>query len=218
MPTTEQNVYLIQKKCGNATVQEILDALDEIQLIVYSQNCFQTTKIESTGMPPILTTTNNLYEYDCPADCRDTAAVFMESPVRGYSRVIGYEREYYFNNKRYVAVDGQGRQATLTDVAKFYFKDNPGTTTDKYYHLYYLRPTRITDISIELILPEEKHYLLRKAVIAMLTTEQYGESPLDATVIEKVAKEIRKSLNKGYGSSLGITPWQPEYLDYPGAR
>jgi hypothetical protein len=218
MPTTEENVYLIHRKCANATIPEIISAMDEVQLITYSQNCFQTTKIESTGLPPILATTNLVYEYNCPSDCRKTAAVFIESPTRGYSRVIGYEREYYFHNKRYVAVDGEGRSANINTVAKFYFKDNPGTTTDKYYHLYYLKPTRITDISIELTLPEETHYLLRKAVIAMFTTEEYGESPLDAAVIEKVAKKIRASLNSGYGSSLGITQWQPEYLDYPGAR
>jgi hypothetical protein len=218
MPTTQANVTMIQRRVSNASLQEIIDAFDEVQLIVYSQNCFQTQKILSTGMPPLLVTNDSVYEYDCPSDCRKTAAVFSESPAKGYSRNVGNERQYYYSNKSYVQADCEGRDANISSVAKIRFRSNPGTTTDKYHHLYYIKPTRITDISIELTLPEETHYLLRKGVVSMFTTEGYGESPYDSAVIEKVAKEIRKKLNSGMGSTSGLTPFQPQYLDYPGSR
>lgn len=217
MPTTTANIDLILRRVSNATRQEILDAMDEMQLIVYSQNSFQTLKIESTGLPPIIQTTQGQYEYDCPADCRVAAAVFALDPPLGYqrNRATGPRREYFFRNRAYVAIDAECRPASIDDVAKVYFREDPGTTTDKYYLPYYIQPTRLTDESIQLVLEEHTHYSLRQAVIAMFTSEQYGKSGFDDQVIERAAKKIRSQLNRGYGSSLGITPIQPEYRQYP---
>jgi hypothetical protein len=218
MPSTETNVELIQRRVSESTTQQILDALDEIQLIVYSQDCFQTQKIDSTGMPPFLETVEDVYEYDCPSDCRKTAAIFTEEPARGYSRISRNECEYSFNGKRYIMAQWEGRDATIETVSKVYFKQDPGTTDSIYYHLYYMKPARITNIEIQLVIPEEYHYLLRKAVISMLTTESYGDSAYDINAIENISKTIRAKLNSGYGSVLGQAIIQPEHLDYPGIR
>jgi hypothetical protein len=218
MPTTEANVALIQKRASEATTQEILDVLDEVQLIAYSANCFQTQKIESTGMPPLLVTTSGIMAYTCPIDCRSTACVFSETPERGYSRITSDERSYYFSNKKYVAADIEARDANISDLATIKFHVDPGTTTDKYYHLYYVKPIRLTSIDIELTLPEETHWLLRKAVVALLTSDSYGDSQYELKMIDEVAKRIRSKLNAGTGSSSGIPAIQPEYLDYPGMK
>ena len=217
MPSTTYNIDRILKKVSDESRETIREVLDEIQLIVYSQDCLQTMKLTSTGMPPFIATQQGVYEYECPADCRKTASIFTLSPPKGYNRQrpVGPRKEYYFRNKGYYLLSAEGRDATLENAAKLYFHEDPGTTTEQYYHAYYIKPTRITDESIELTLPEEVHYLLRNAVVAMFTTEQYGQSAYDDAVIEKVARKIRNKLNGGYVGNAGMTPIQEEYQDYP---
>jgi hypothetical protein len=215
MPTTTYNIDRIIERVPEKSREAIRDTLDEIQLIVYSQDCLQTQKVLSTGMPPFITTVANTYEYDCPSDCRRTACVFsVEVPMtKSRSRPIGPRREYYFRNRGYYQVPVNSRDATYENAAKLFFQDNPGDTTSVYYHLYYIKPTRITSEEIQLTLPEETHYLLRKAVCSLFTTEDYGESGFDDDVIEKVARKIRNSLNRGYQSNVGMTPIPEEYQD-----
>lgn len=208
MPTTQQNIERILQRVPDQSPEVILDALNEIQTIVYSQNCLQTQKLESTGLPPFLATTDEVYEYDCPSDCRQTAAIFsLSSTIRRFNtRPIGPTRSYYFRNKGYALIGASSRDAYSGQVAKVFFEANPGTTTNVYYHLYYIKPTELSDVSVQLTIPEEMHWLLRKAVIAMFTTEEYGESAMDENTIERVARKIRNSLNRGYQSNVGQTP------------
>lgn len=217
MPTTQYNIERLLERLPDQSPEVLLTVLDEIQTIVYSQNCLQTQKIESTGLPPFLATTDGTYEYNCPADCRQTAAVFsLSSTIRRYdTRPVGPTRNYYFRNKGYALIGASSRDAYSGQVAKVFFEANPGTTTDVYYHLYYIKPTALSDVSVQLTIPEELHWLLRKAVIAMFTTEEYGESALDESTIERVARKIRNGLNRGYMSNVGQTPIQEEYqADY----
>lgn len=217
MPSTTYNVDRIIERCANYSRDTIRDVLNEIQLIVYSQDCFQTMKILSTGMPPYIVTTNNIFEYDCPSDCRRTDAIFTESvpATRSRTRPVGPRREYYFRNKGYYRVAASSRDALKNVLAKVIFQDNPGSTTDSFYHAYYIKATEITSEEIELILPEETHWQVRKAVIAMLTTDEYGESPFDEKTIEKVARKIRNSLNRGFQGNAGTTPIPEEYQNIP---
>lgn len=217
MPTTQYNIERLLERLPDQSPEVLLTVLDEIQTIVYSQNCLQTQKIESTGLPPFLATTDGVYEYNCPADCRQTAAIFsLSSTIRRYdTRPVGPTRNYYFRNKGYALIGASSRDAYSGQVARVFFEANPGTTTDVYYHLYYIRPTTLSDVSVQLTIPEELHWLLRKAVIAMFTTEEYGESALDESTIERVARKIRNGLNRGYMSNVGQTPIQEEYqADY----
>jgi len=215
MPTTQYNIDRIQERVTNRTRETIRDVLNEVQLIVYSQDCFQTQRINSDGMPPLLVTQDGVYQYDAPEECRRTESIFTLNPItRSRSRPVGPRREYYFRSKGYYGVPVATRDATLADpLCKIIFQDNPGETTENFYHLYYIKPTPILDESTQLTLPEETHYLLRKAVIAMFTTSDYGESSFDDSVIERVSKKIRNSLNRGKQGIAGRTPICAEYQD-----
>jgi hypothetical protein len=217
MPTTTSNIDKILRRCTEATREEIRDAIDEVQKIVYSQNSFQTMKIESTGMPPYLVTTQGVYEYDCPSDCRVAAAVFSIEQARGYqrSRVMGPRREYFYRGRGYVPANVEVRPATIENVAKVYFREDPGTTTEKYFLPYYIKPNDIGDENVQLVLPEHLHWRLREAVVAMLTSEEYGESERETKIMERTIKKIRGELNKGFGNIVGVTPIQPEYRSFP---
>lgn len=218
MPTTEYNVSMILRRLPNESPEFIVTVIDEIQQIVYSQECLQTQKIEDTGMPPLLTTVEGVYEYDCPADCRRTAAIFTTSTpnVHNRERPVGPRREYYFRNKRYYLLAAETRDANPNSVAKIYFQEDPGSTTDKYYHLYYIQPPVVSDISIQLTLPAHTHYILREAVVSMLTSDEYGKSSFDEAIMRKAVKKIRTELNRGYSGNTGITPIRVEDQEYDG--
>jgi len=214
MPSTVYNIDRIIERVPDQSRATILDVMDEIQTIIYSQDCLQTQKIESTGYPPYIVTTDGIYEYNCPSDCRRTAAVFTLNPRRrSRIRPIGPRREYYFRDRGYYKVNVRTKDANIDDLAVLWFDDDPGDTTETYYHLYYIKPTPLEDETINLTLPEEVHWLVRKAVIAMFTTEEYGDSAFDDNTIERVARKIRNSLNRGAQGVIGHTPVREELMD-----
>lgn len=212
MPTTEYNVDMIARRCSKETPEMILQILDEIQMIVYSQNCLQTLRLTSTGMPPFISTQQGVYEYTCPAECRSTSAIFTASTPRTFNRQrpVGPRREYYFRNKGYYLLSAESRDAE----GKIYFQEDPGTTTNQYYHLYHIKAIPLTNIDVQLTLPDEVHYLLRDAVISMITSDEYGKSNFDEAIFEKVARKIRNKLNNGYFGGLGKTPIPEEYQEF----
>jgi hypothetical protein len=217
MQTTEYNVDMIARRCSKETPEMILQILNEVQNIVYSQNCLQTTRITSTGMPPTITTQRGVFEYDAPAECRVTSAIFTSSLPRIFNRQkpVGPRREYYFRNKGYYLLSAETRYPTPNDpIGKIYFQEDPGDTTDQYYHLYHIRPAQLTSIDVQLTLPDEVHYLLREAVVSMITSDEYGKSNFDEAVFQKVAKKIRNSLNFGYFGNYGKTPLQEEFQEH----
>lgn len=214
MPTTIYNIDRIIESVPEMSRAVILDTMNEIQLIVYSQDCIQTQKIESTGYPPYIVTAAGVFEYDMPADCRRVNAVFTLNPMRrSRLRPIGPRREYYFRNRGFYKLNVRTKDANIDEVAKLWFDEDPGDTTDSYYLSYYIKPTPLTDESINLTIPEELHYLVRKGVIAMFNTEEYGVSNLDEAVIEKISRKIRNSMNRGAQGVLGFTPIMEEQMD-----
>jgi hypothetical protein len=221
MPTTAYNISMIQRRATNYSRPQILDILNEVQQIVYSQETEQTTYIDpATGMPPYIQTTEGVYTYDAPSNCRRTACVFSMSLPNSFSRTrpVGPRREYYFRNKGYykIAVASRDKQPDGT-LAQVIFQEDPGTTTDKYYHSYWLEFPELLDESQQLILPDHVHFYLRRAVIAMISNEEYGETGGDIMMIEEIAKKIRKELNRGEQSTLGQTPVMEEYQEFPDA-
>jgi hypothetical protein len=218
MGTTAYNVSMINRRCQKETPEMILQILDEVQKIVYSQECLQTLKLTPTGMPPFIATQKGVFEYDCPDDCRNTSAIFTlklpESHLR--SRPVGPRREYYFRKKGYYMMSAESRPATIETPAKIYFQEDPGDTTEAYYHLYHLKPITLSTMDVQLILPEECHFLLREAVISMITSDEYGKSQFDEAIMAKVARKIRNTLNKGFFSGYGRTPVREEDQEIDG--
>lgn len=205
MPSTEYNVDQIIRRFPKESPESILGVINEIQKLVCSQDSYQFEKIESTGMPPFLATTDGIYEYDCPVDCRRTIAVFTLNRNSGYKsqKSSGLNSEFSLRNRNYTKVAISTRAKTPRSVGKIYFQDNPGTTTNKYYHAYYTVPQDLTDISMQLLIPDEAHYILREGVIAMLTSDEYGKGQLDEAIMQKTIKKIRAVLNKGEGATVG---------------
>lgn len=220
MATTSYNISRILDRVTNYSREEVRDTLDEVQRIVYSVEAEQCFYIDATtGMPPILTTTDGQYQYNCPSNCRRTAVIFTESWPYPYSRTrpqFPWKR-YYFRGKGYYKVPVHSRDALPDNdqVGTVTFYVNPGDTTDKYYHLYWLNPTRISDETIELSIPPHVHWRVREVCIQLLSKEQHGETGMQEALIEKQIKKIRSELNAGAKILAGETPIRAVDQHYP---
>jgi hypothetical protein len=209
MPTTSFNVTLINAAVSNYSRQQVLEALDEMQKIVLGTNLEQMAVIDpATGMPPYLVTTALQRQYNCPDDCRETAAIFFERPTRQYSpsQNRAFYTEFIFRNATYWKVAARSTNRLVDQLATVTFIDDPGDTTNRYFHWYYPIAVTLTSETIQLIIPEEVHYLLRQGVIALLSTENYGETGFDTAVIEKIGRKIRSKMNKGTQARAERTP------------
>lgn len=206
---------MIKAAVDNFSRQQILDVLNEICLIAFQDNTMLVEKIDTaTGKPPLLTTVDGTFHYNCPSDCRETAAIFTET-VQNYSvlKQGGFNPEYVWRDKMYIRMPVKQISATRGALATITFNTNPGTTTDRYFHHYFIRHTPITDERIELPFPEELHYIIRTGVIQMLKGEAYSAGLGDIDPIQKIVSLIRSKINKGANARLYRTPVPTEYRD-----
>ncbi len=210
MPSTTYNVTMIQSACGNYSRQQILEVLNEVSLIAYQNNTMLVEKIDTaTGMPPLFTTIAGQRHYQCPVDCRETAAIFIENPMSYLpSQQRGVYGEYIWKQQRYYRVPIKQVSATRNGLATVTFVDDPGSTTDIFYHCYFVRHVPILSEFIELPFPEEVHYLIRDGVIQMLKGESYSAGMGNVGPIEQMVNRIRSKLNKGANARTYRTPIQ----------
>lgn len=220
MPTTAYNVDRIIDSTKQSSVEEVLNALNEIQSAVYSEDTEQVLKVNSAnGMPPYLETTDGQFQYDCPSDCRRTAMIFSESWPYPYSRtrVSLPDKTYYWKGRNYYTMPVSSTDALISadTLATVTFQLNPGTTTTKYYHAYYIKPTPITDISVELTIPDHMHWRLRQIVIKMLIADQSGAFDDFEKTMERQIRKIRSELNRGAQTITGKTPIREDEMEFP---
>lgn len=216
MPSTSYNVTMIEAAVKNYSRPQILDVLDEVQKIVLGDNLMQLAAISpATGMPPFLVTTAGQRQYDCPADCRETAAIFVAAPERVYTPAqnMAIYTEFIFRSTSYWKIAATSKNRLLDALATVTFIDDPGDSTDRYYHYYFTTAVSLTSEDIQLIIPEETHWLLRKGVIALLGSENYGETGLDVNIMEKIGRKIRSKMNNGTQARAERTPVQLSQRD-----
>jgi len=228
MPTTRQNVDWIKDRNSKYSPEQILEVLDEVHYRVRSLNIDYNYYLDSTtGMPPYLVTTNEKYSYDCPDNCRKTSRIFCwKERVGGqnpfYSRVFdnqnGNADLFNWRGREYIGLNCITQQdKTLRANAKVFFgaEYNPGDTTEKYFHLYWVVPQRIESVEDEMEIPEEFSFEIRQGVNSILSTEDYGETGFDDQVLDRIAKKIANGLEAGAPRKYSRTPWRREYRDFP---
>jgi hypothetical protein len=220
MPTTSYNVAQIKNVIGNYTTAQILDALNEVHQIVMSDNNEQNKKINpATGMPPYLVTTAGTRQYDCPADCREVSAIFCKKNFNSYNigsiNDINTINTYYnYRGTVFYRMAVTSTVALYNDLASVTFINDPGSTTDVYYLDYFVKPLIISSVSVQMKIPEEGHYLVRKLVIAMLSDENYGDTMAYIQLMSKLKQLVKNRLNRGVQAREGRAVIQPEYRDW----
>ena len=222
MPSTASMISKLERAVSNYSRIQLLDALNEVLTIVYSENMAQTYAIDTTtGQPPLLTTVAGTFEYDLPADCRELVAVVVDNGYPAVSGGDGYGasrinvgNDLIAFNRSWKVIPATSISATYSDVATVTFTNDPGDTTTVYYLLYHKKPSALDTEDDEIPLPEELHYLLRQAVLAMLNTENYGQTGFDNQVFDSAIKTIRNRMNRGSQSRIGRTGVRIEDMNF----
>ena len=206
----------MNRRVTNWTPQDLLFEANEIQKLIYAQSSAQIRVVDpATGMPPFLTTTVNVFEYDCPADCRRTIALFTRDIV-GSNRQNsndGY-RGFEFGKITYFTAPANFTDRTPGNLATITFTNDPGTTTSVYYHLYEAAPPELTGLNVPLFLPEKHHLKLVDGVLARVRSEKFGSESEWYNWEYNVMPKIINDMNQGNGANIGHTNTRMEYQYY----
>lgn len=230
MPTTRENVAWLHNRNPKFSAQQILEFLNEVHMKCVHQEIDQFLyRDPATGMPPFLQTTEGTRVYNCPSNCRKTSKIFVDLYCQKYHytsmynnrRVIDNVRleEFEWGGERFYylpwisqtdALVSAGVLATVTWGANY----DPGTTTNQYYHLFWIKCNQILTLDDEMQLPDELHFGIRKMVSAYMATEDYGESQSDEDVMIRIARDVRNRLDIGARGRVGRTQWQIKDRDW----
>lgn len=139
---TSAIVTLAQKQFPDWSRTMILEFLNELQRIVYTQNTVLPMRMydSTTGKDPILTTVSNTYSYDI-------------NTINGFPydawKICNVYKEDISESEDVTLFD-----STPNESAKVVFKENPSS---KYYVRCYKLPTQLTSETIQLSIPHGYH-------------------------------------------------------------
>lgn len=219
MSKTQAMISSIKRNADNFSRQQILDAINDVLVIVYGKNMAQTIALDDNGQPPVFATTQGVYKYTAPADCREIVAIGIDAGIttgvnyRYGIPIIGNGNDLQFANRIYRVCPVTSLSATPGTTASFKFADDPGTTTDLFHIVYYKLAPSIDTEAEELPLPEEVYYDFRKAVIAILNTTNYGDTNFDDSVLINTCEKIQQVMNRGTQSRVGKTGIQGQDIE-----
>lgn len=178
--TTKSMVSYIKRHAGNFTRDEVREFIDNVQEFILKKPGYQNMKLDGSneGLPPFIATQDNVFEYDCPADCWRTIRIFSRRLQRSFAarNYVTRNRKYYFSKESFTEQDVRSFDAREGVPARLVFHDNPGDSTDQFLHLYLTIPTPLLSDTIELTLPPQHHLPLRAGVLALIRSEEYGDS------------------------------------------
>jgi len=218
--TTKSLVTFIKRHASNFTRPEILDFMDTVHEFVLKKPVYQSMKLDGTneGLPPFIVTKDKQHEYDCPADCWRTIRIFARRLQRSFAarNYVTRNRKYYFSKETFTEIDVRSFDATEDTVGKLIFHDNPGDSTEQFFHLYLKKPAVLLSENIQLDLAPQHHVLFRNGVLALIRSEEYGDQKAWLGWIndgQSGAKYIWFQMNKGIQARLFRTIIREEFQE-----
>ena len=159
----------------------VLPYINEIHRYMVAHDSETNVYIDpATGLPPYLTTVDGTRQYTMADNVRKIASVFFDESVpMDYGDAVNYDNYgnyLWIKGTRYREVKAGSRPKNRSSNATITFQFNPGTTTDIYFTKYYIVPTEITSVSIDLDIPDEYHDLVVDGVVARIRAVQYGNN------------------------------------------
>lgn len=180
MYTTSQiveRVLLLASEFSAGGVRGVLPVVNEINHLMMGADIDDTVVIDAaTGTWPVLATTSGVFQYDCPDNCRKVADILISEENRSstynedfhYRQVVSHGQSYYSIRNVITRRRKTNQNATIT------FPANPGTTTDLYLLKYYVQPTTISSVNIQIDVPPDFHPLFIDGCVARIQPIQYG--------------------------------------------
>jgi len=182
--TTADLINWVMKRTGfQGTTEEVRVLINVAQNEIFSYNTYYNRKKPEPAC--LITTDAEILQY-----------VIDDPAVRQVSRVYYYDS---YGEKATVAVEST--QAIDTDDSvTIYFKQDPGTTTDKFYYEGYTWPTngQLTSSSVPMSIPEKVQTgLLFYMVSEMLEVDKDGRSIYNEEEKQKRLKDYFTFANQG---------------------
>lgn len=140
---TSAIITLAQKQFPDVSRVMLLEFLNEIQKMVYTQNAVSSMRMYSstTGKDPVLTTVDGTVSYDVSVSAGFEQNAWKICNV--YSEVIEESEDVLLFD------------ATPNSAAKIVFKENPGVA--QFYIRAYKFPTELSAESVQLTVPNGYH-------------------------------------------------------------
>ena len=179
----------------------ILPILDEVNRYMISRDAEVNIAINATtGQPPYLETTSGTRQYTLGGAVRKVASVYQLREEEGYTDTGFDDVNVYpyatWRGLEYYEIPITTRHRKRNSNAIVYFRDNPGTTTTRYFLKYYIEPTEIASENIDLDVTENYHHLVLDGILARIRQIEYGELDQWQTWRERVALEYLDELNE----------------------
>lgn len=218
---TREIVSWIHRRNPKYSPTEILEILNQVHQRCVEQEWDQFLyRDPSTGMPPFLTTVSGQFAYDCPVNCRKTsklAILIMNHDPRPFHHYPisnqPFAEHYQFNwagrkflELPYVYQYDANPEAGVLGKVYFGGKYDPGNTTNKYYHFFWVKANPILTLDDELQISDSNvHYMIMEAISAQISSEDYGASAENFAIIKKLIVDVGKSLNSGADGRRGLS-------------
>jgi hypothetical protein len=193
---TSALITLAQKQFPDWSRTMLLSLLNEIQQMVFTQNCTNQMRMydDATGKDPLLTTTSGTYEYTI-----DTTDGFDYDAWR-----VTDVYDIDINNTS--TIDWSAVDATSSVAAKVVFTNDPGVGT--YYIRAYRFPTELTTESVQLEVPSSYHIShLLEGLAGFIEVTRSGRSDRWEKFLQKTMPELVEKMNKGNTRS-SFTPYR----------
>lgn len=190
---TSALITLIQKQYPDVSRVIILELMNEIQKMIYTQNAVSSMKMidSTTGKDPVLTTVDGTYSYDI-----SVTAGFEQNAWR----VIDVYAEEISDPEDVNLLD-----ATPNDAAKVIFKDNPGN--GDYFIRAYRFPTEVSSESIQLTVPSAYHIShIFEGVCGFIEKLRSGKSERYDIFMKGLLPDMIKKLSDTKETSFFVTP------------
>lgn len=200
MPTTKWVVTRVVSltKWNRDGDRGVLPILDEIHRYMRSHDCETNLYIDpSTGFPPYLTTTAGTYQYSMEDTVRKIGRVFTAQTENGYDDVSQYRYLAYLG-EQYYEVPVTTRPRTRGTNAYLVFRDDPGTSTSKYFYERYDEPATISSESVNLEVEEQFHDLVVDGCVARIREYEYGDNAPYMQWRDRVAVDYWGTQNENY--------------------
>lgn len=179
MPTTRQiitDVVSLVKGYNRDGTRGVLPVLDKIHRIMRSGDYDTNVYIDpATGFPPYLTTVSGQRQYVLGSTIRKTKYVMVANTDEGYDNYSLYPT-IVFDGTTYYEALVTTYPRTRSQNARVIFRDDPGDTTQKFYHAYYLEPASIVSENIQLQVEEQYHDIVIEGCVAWIRRIEYGNS------------------------------------------
>lgn len=215
--TTKQLVSYLQRRTGYNS-SDILATINDVVQYVYGKDCTQFLYIDSsTGLPPVLDNPDGDRSVSFPdgtydVNVRRTLYVLTKSLSREYYGQ-GWDK-YFFSQEEFYRVPlSENKDRTEGTPAKVSFGFDPGEGTQTFYHLFYVSPTEITSVNIEIPIPPNYHLALREICLKLIQGEDFGME-MTEYINKNLAKRIWGEMNASFGTRDHRVPIRPEYRHY----